>query len=103
MAQDIKDEVGSKLLFENEQVKVWDLQLQPGENLGTHRHENDYVLIFAGDSTIRGTNADGSTRFVNQMHDGDVIFRSIDGGEDIHDAYNDGDTPSRNFIIELKR
>jgi hypothetical protein len=87
----------------NEQVKVWDFQLQAGESLGTHRHNNDYVLIFVGDNTIRGTNADGSTRFVNEMHDGDVVFRTIEGDEDIHDAYNDGDSPSRNFIIELKK
>lgn len=102
MSESIKDEVGSKLLFENEKVKVWDLQMEPGDHLGMHRHKNDYVLIFVGESTIRGTNSDGSTRFVNEMHDGDVFFRKIEGDEDIHDAHNDGDTPSRNFIIELK-
>ena len=103
MSNSVKDEVGTRKLFENEQVRVWDLQLQPGENLGVHRHENDYVLIFVGDSTIRGTNADGSTRFQNDMSDGDVLYRKIDGKEDIHDAYNAGTTPSRNFIIELKK
>ena len=103
MAEQVKEEIGSNVLFENDQVKVWDLQLQPGENLGVHRHTNDYVLIFVGESTIRGTNADGSTRFVNEMKDGDVVFRTIEGEEDIHDAHNAGETPSRNFIIELKK
>lgn len=103
MSENVKDEIGSKVLFENDQVKIWDLQLQPGENHGVHRHKNDYLLIFVGESRLRGTNADGSTRFEEDMHDGDVFLRTIDGDEDIHDAHNVGDTPSRNFIIELKK
>ena len=103
MSELIKDEIGTKLLFENEQVKVWDLELAPGENLGKHRHKNDYVLIFIGNGKIRGTNADGTTRFESEMHDSDVVFRTIDGDEDVHDAHNIGDTTLRNFIIELKK
>lgn len=101
MAQDIKPEIGTSVLFENEQLKIWDLQLEPGEKHGLHRHENDYVLVFIGDCRLRGVNEDGSTRFEQDMHDGDTFFRKVQG-EDVHDAMNVGQSLSRNIIIELK-
>ena len=103
MTQAVKDEIGTKVLFENEQVKIWDLQLAPGENHGMHRHTNDYYLVFVGENRLRGLNEDGSVRFEQDMHDGDVFHRVLKGDEDIHDAVNVGDTPSRNFIIEIKK
>ena len=102
MSDDVQDAVGSELLFENEKVRVWDLQLQPGQRLGMHRHKNEYVLIFVGDGKLHSINADGTTRFVQETHDGQVFYRKFEGDEDVHDAQNVGETPSRNFIIELK-
>ena len=32
--------VGTGLLFENEQIRVWDITLAPGERLPLHRHRN---------------------------------------------------------------
>jgi hypothetical protein len=34
--------VGSRLLSENERVRVWEIRLQPGERIGFHRHVLDY-------------------------------------------------------------
>ena len=94
--------VGPKVLFEDEKFKVWDLQLEPGEALGMHRHTRDYLLVFIGESRIRGVNPDGTTCFEQDMHDGDVFQRVIDDADDVHDAVNVGDTLSRNIIIEMK-
>jgi len=102
MTQNVKPEVGSSVLYENDDIKVWDLQLEPGQNHGMHKHTNDYVLVFIGDCRLRGVNEDGTTRFEQDMHDGDTFLRKVDG-EDVHDALNVGDTLSRNLIIELKR
>jgi hypothetical protein len=30
-------EVGTKLVFENERVRVWEFTLQPGEKIDAHR------------------------------------------------------------------
>lgn len=103
MSDNVKDEIGSSILFENDQIKVWDLQLAPGEGHGMHRHKNNYVLVFIGDCRLRSINEDGSTRFEQDIHDGTVFHRVLDNGEDIHDAINVGDGPSRNLIIELKQ
>ena len=37
-------QVGSKLIFENERVRVWEFTLQPGETIDTHKHEHDYFF-----------------------------------------------------------
>jgi len=103
MSAEIKDEIGTEVLFENDQLKIWDLQLAPGEAHGMHRHRNDYVLVFIGDCRLRGVNEDGSTRFEQDMQDGATFHRVLDTEEDVHDAVNVGDSPSRNIIIELKK
>jgi len=60
MAEAISDQVGSKLLFENDQVRVWDLTLAPGESTGMHRHENDYLYVVSGGGTLQGVSSDGT-------------------------------------------
>ncbi len=44
----VSDEVGSKLLFENDRVRVWDLRIDPGESTGLHRHTKDYLYVVIG-------------------------------------------------------
>ena len=97
----ISSQVGSKLLFENERVRVWDLRLDPGESTGLHRHTDDYLYVVIGGGDLQGVSDDGSKRPVENMADGEVRFRNIDG-EDIHEAINAGDKPWRNIIVELK-
>lgn len=93
--------VGSRLLFENDRVRVWDLRLEPGQSTGFHRHTTDYFYVVIGDGSLQGVNADGTARPVQHMADGDVRFRTIDG-EDVHEAVNVGDDPWRNIVVELK-
>jgi hypothetical protein len=38
-------EVATKLLFENERVRIWEMRLGPGESGDVHRHDLDYVLV----------------------------------------------------------
>jgi hypothetical protein len=43
-------DIGTRVVFENEHVRVWQLRLAPGEDSATHRHELDHLLIqVAGD------------------------------------------------------
>ena len=97
----ISSKVGTKLLFENDRVRVWDLRLEPGQSTGLHRHTTDYVYVVIGDGALQGKRADGTAKPVERMSDGEVRFRKIDG-EDIHEAINVGDSPWRNIVVELK-
>ena len=50
MSDRVFGDVGSKKLFENDRVVVWEMRLAPGENEQLHRHDRDYVMIqIAGD------------------------------------------------------
>jgi hypothetical protein len=37
--------VATRVLMENERVRIWEMDLAPGERSATHRHELDYILI----------------------------------------------------------
>ena len=100
-SEDASEQVGTKLLFENERVRVWDLRLAPGESTGRHRHTNDYLYVVIGDGKLQALDEEGNERSNVEMKDGDVRFRTIED-EDVHEAVNVGTTPWRNIIVELK-
>lgn len=96
----ISSHVGSKLLFENDQVRVWDLRLAPGESTGLHRHTTDFFYVVIGSGALQRFGPDGSTAPARQMSDGEVHFRSVPG-EDVHEAVNVGEGAWRNIVVEL--
>lgn len=100
-SDDVSNQVGSQLLFENDRVRVWDLRLAPGESTGQHRHSSDYFYVVIGDGELQGISADGTAKEPRQMQDGEVHFRTVNG-EDTHAAVNTGDQPWRNIVVELK-
>ncbi len=99
--QPVSSAVGTRLLFENDRVRVWDLRLAPGETTGLHRHKTDYLYVVIGGGTLQGIDAAGNKKPAEEMADGDVRFRSIQG-DDVHQAVNTGDGDWRNIVVELK-
>ena len=98
---DISEDVGSKLLFENDRVRVWDLTLAPGESTGRHRHKEDYLYVVIGGGSLQPVDADGLKGKSRPMADGDVRWRDVED-EDIHESINTGSEPWLNIIVELK-
>lgn len=42
--------VGTQVLFEDDNVRIWEMRLEPGEHSDLHHHAHDYYLvIFSGD------------------------------------------------------
>ena len=97
----ISPAVGTQLLFENERVRVWDLRLAPGESTGLHRHEHDYLYVVIGDGRLQAADAEGNRGEARDMKDGEVRFSEIKG-EAVHEAFNIGEGPWRNIVVELK-
>jgi quercetin dioxygenase-like cupin family protein len=71
--------VGSKLLSENERVRVWEIRLQPGERIGFHRHVLDYFW----------TSVSGG-RGRQHVHDGTTVEYTYQPGETRHETYGPG-------------
>jgi hypothetical protein len=51
---DEKGGVGSRILFEDDNVRIWDMKLEPGEASALHTHEHDYYLIVQKGDLVAG-------------------------------------------------
>ena len=90
--------VATRLLFENERVKVWEMLLEPGESSDLHRHGLDYLLYILEGSTIDADRPDGtSERFA--IHPGRLVWIARGGTER---AVNRSAVRFRELLVELK-
>jgi hypothetical protein len=96
--------VGTKLLFENERVRVWEMDLAPGAKSDTHRHDLDYLLVqVEGDRIAAIPEPDTAGPYKDYM-EADVVpgrVRYIARGG-IETAANIGQRRYREILIELK-
>jgi beta-alanine degradation protein BauB len=93
--------VGTRLLLENQRVRVWDLRLEPGERVPFHRHQTTYFYrCHAGGPTLVRT-PDGEA-FVYASQTDEVTFHPI-GPEDVvvHDLENIGPSTLSFTTVEL--
>jgi hypothetical protein len=94
-------EIGTRLLFENERIRVWDITLAPGERLPLHRHRTSYFYRCEAGGTVRVGLPDGSGEVYESPED-EVHFHEI-GADDlvVHDLANVGETTVRFTTVEL--
>ncbi len=84
--------VGSKLVSETEELRVWQIKLEPGERLPFHRHVLNYFWTILTDGKGRSHYGDGHIAEV-QYRAGDTKHLAHGLGESmIHDLENIGDT-----------
>ncbi len=94
--------VGGTLLSETDDVKVWEIRLDPGERLPAHRHVLDYFWTALAGGVGRQHTDDGSTRVV-RYHPGETRHFTFTPGEYLlHDLENIGDTPLAFITVEHK-
>ncbi len=91
-------EVGTKLVFENERVKVWEFTLAPGEAIGAHTHHYPYFFYAIEGSTLEVTLAPGRIDRVT-LEEGKVYYREKG---DTHGAKNIGPARYHEVLVELK-
>ena len=98
----ISPRVGSDLVSETDQVRVWHLSLEPGERIGFHRHVLDYFWTATTDGRSRSHYADG--QIVDSTYRaGDTRHFSFgDGEEMVHDLQNVGEETLSFVTVEFK-
>jgi hypothetical protein len=84
--------VGSRLLSQNERVRVWEIRLAPGDRFHAHRHVLDYFWTAVIAGTSRQHTADGTTREVSYSAGETRHFTFAEGEFLLHDIENAGDT-----------
>jgi beta-alanine degradation protein BauB len=104
MATEPTEQVGTRLMFENERVRVWDLALAPGESLEKHIHRTDYFFIVESGGLIRFADPDDpDDSFDLQFEDDQVTFVPVEGEGKIDNRLtNIGTKRHRNYVIEIK-
>jgi hypothetical protein len=98
----VENEPHHHLVFENEYVRVFKVEVAPHEATLVHRHKRDYVVVTIGDTEV--TNAVvGKEPKKWSFKDGDVTFLEASGEKSFaHKAVNEGDKPFVNYTIEIK-
>jgi predicted metal-dependent enzyme (double-stranded beta helix superfamily) len=97
--------VGTKVVFEDERVRVWVLKLAPGQRSAVHQHELDHLLIQVRGDRIAvdpepDTQSPFSEYFEAEVVPGMVTF--VPGGG-VETAMNCGAQPYYEVIVELKQ
>jgi len=91
-------DVATRLLFENDRVKVWEMLLEPGEASARHQHTRDYLLCVLEGESIDADGDDGTSIRI-PVEPGTVFYI---GRGAIETAVNRGPTRFREILIELK-
>ena len=99
------DQIGTRLLFENERVRLWELAVAPGESLPEHLHRLDYCYFVEQGGLLRFLDPDSPTGYHDaQFVDNHVAYVPVsESGRIDRTLTNVGDVPHRNYILELKR
>ena len=46
-------QIATRSLFENQDVRVWEMDVAPGDTFGLHHHTNDYVLYITSGANLK--------------------------------------------------
>jgi predicted metal-dependent enzyme (double-stranded beta helix superfamily) len=97
-------DVGTRLVWENERVRIWEMVLAPGERSAVHEHTLDYLLIpLEGDRIGVEVEPDTAGAYRESGDFAVPIGRAhftARGG--IETAVNTGSEQYREILIELK-
>jgi beta-alanine degradation protein BauB len=97
-------DVATKLLFENERVKIWEMRLAPGEEGPLHRHERDHILVQIDGDRMAVVPHPTTKSPYDEYLEADVVpgqyFYIPRGGVEV--ARNVGKQPYYELLIELK-
>ena len=94
--------VANTLLYEDDDVRVWEMHLEPGEHSDLHHHEHDYYLIILSGDLVAGVppKDSGMDFFVGKVPAEGNTVPVPKGGTEW--AYNVGTKTYYEFLIELK-
>ena len=87
-----------KVLFENEQVRVLDVRMKPGEKSAMHSHPAYVVYVLDAAGKVKLTSSDGESAQV-ELKPGDVMWRE----PETHMAENSGSANLHAVFVELKK
>ena len=92
--------VGTKVLLENDRVRIWDLDLAPGERVPFHCHATPYFFVCVDAGRAISRFPDGNAMTID-YDEGFTWFDDVANGPEVHDLENVGTTRLRFTTVEL--
>ena len=95
--------VADHVLFEDDNVRIWEMKLEPGEASDLHHHEHDYYLIVMSGDRVAGVTPKGSPMdsFIGVIPPEGNTVPVPKGGTEW--ALNVGQKTYHEILIELKK
>ncbi|PTA47646.1 hypothetical protein C8054_03810 [Micromonospora sp. RP3T] len=90
-------EVGTELVYQDDRVRIWTLDLAPGQETNIHQHPCDYVYVVLSPGQTETVCIDG-TVLPGDDKVGDAVYHEAGLP---HLLRNVGPTPYANVIVEL--
>jgi hypothetical protein len=92
--------IGTKVLFENEHVRVWSVELGPKGHQPLHEHEHPYVVVPVSEGKALMRWEDGRERQINDVI-GNALWREASGGP--HELFNlEENSKMHSILVEIK-
>lgn len=87
--------------FENDQVCVSRVVIEPKEEIGLHRDEVPQIVVGLRGGTITRVEADGREVDV-EFPTGKAVFRPVDPENELHRSENRSNAPIEIIIVQMK-
>jgi hypothetical protein len=106
--------VGTRKVFEDDRVIVWQFDLEPGDQGELHTHSRDYAVRVIEGGTLEVRGPDGELLYTAQRKGGDAACFRMQGDQiasdfpgytpipATHQVRNVGTTTFREVLIEFK-
>jgi len=98
--QEFSETIGN-FLFENEEIKLSQIILEPKERIPFRRHLNSYSCTFLTDGQLVSRNINGQIGLIRAKK-GDILFWECHENEMIHDLENLGEETVKITVVEQK-
>lgn len=92
-------EVGQRIVLENEHVRIWEINLDPGETIDFHIHFHPYVIISLGGGENEIETIFGEKRMTNEPLGSTVFMNEM---RPVHKLTNRANVRYLSRLIELK-
>jgi beta-alanine degradation protein BauB len=92
-------EVGQRIVLENEHVRIWEINLEPGKVHDFHLHYHPYIIISLGGGSNEIETIFGERRMTNEPAGSTVFMNEM---RPVHKLTNKDTVRYLSRLIELK-
>jgi hypothetical protein len=97
--------IATRVLYEDERIRVWDQVIEPGASTGPHRHDLRYALVTVDGGSLEVTPVPGYPAIhgeekISVEMESETVDLLPDGS--VEDASNVGDRTYRAILVEFK-